>query len=481
MQHAASNAPDFLDAGLRRALRRSGLPPMGRGLAEQVLKSPVTWVGLALLVAEAVCAVLMYLQVVPDQHVPGGTMVGLGTDAIEMSARYAAITVIPLVLLFMLSDRFRPLHLWIWLITFGWGCFGATFLSMQANSWAAAHMAVQGDGDPAAAARTAVFVAPFVEESTKATILFWIAMLIRYRFVSRLSGIALAGLSASGFAFIENILYYGRAFRAASRTIGAEPEDFVQQLFIRRGVMTFFAHPLFTCMTGIGLAIALRTRSKTVRVVAPLIGFLAAALLHMLFNGMASSGMPEQMLLIPLAFIAWPMVIGVVVHAVRHGLAQQRLIRARLTDYQRMGWLRESDPRVISSAFTRLRMLWQAMWSGCLVPTWRTQRQLIELAYLRDSMVLGLVDHAGWIREKQLLLSVHEMRERALQEPLAKTSYPWQKKSGDVPQWSAPYPAPPYATPAGPAFAAAGPVGSFPPGSQVRTTSVNPAWGPPGS
>ena len=52
--------------------------------------------------------------------------------------------------------------------------------------------------------------------------------------------------------------------------------------------MTFFGHPLFTSMTGIGLAVALRSKSKIVRVVAPLAGYCAAAFLHMAFNATAS-------------------------------------------------------------------------------------------------------------------------------------------------------------------------------------------------
>ena len=50
--------------------------------------------------------------------------------------------------------------------------------------------------------------------------LFWLAILMRYQWVSRLSGIVLAGLSGAAFAFAENILYYGRAYRYAARTFG---------------------------------------------------------------------------------------------------------------------------------------------------------------------------------------------------------------------------------------------------------------------
>ena len=51
-----------------------------------------------------------------------------------------------------------------------------------------------------------------------------------------------------------------------------------------RGVWLAFGHPLFTTMTGIGVLVAVRTHSKVVRVLAPLVGYLAASLLHMAFN-----------------------------------------------------------------------------------------------------------------------------------------------------------------------------------------------------
>ena len=96
--------------------------------------------------------------------------------------------------------------------------------------------------------------------------LFWLVILMRYQWVSRLSGIVLARLSGAAFAFTENILYYGRVYRYAARTFGEVPPlEALQSLFMLRGVMTFFGHPLFTAMIGIGLAVAVRSKSKVVR------------------------------------------------------------------------------------------------------------------------------------------------------------------------------------------------------------------------
>ena len=89
--------------------------------------------------------------------------------------------------------------------------------------------------------------------------------------------LSLAGLSAIGFAFTENIIYYSRAIVYASSTINTgNAEDAVREIVWLRGFWTAFGHPLFTMMTGLGLLVALRTHSKVVRVLAPLIGFLLA-------------------------------------------------------------------------------------------------------------------------------------------------------------------------------------------------------------
>lgn len=440
------------------------------------------WLGLVMLLAEVAALVWLHNYTVPDRPVPGGTKLGIGTEAFVPATKMALITAIPLSLVFVWTDRFRPQRFWIWLITFGWGAGIATSVAMKANTWAAGAMMVRGDGDPMSAARAATFIAPFVEEAAKATVLFWLAILMRYRWVSRLSGIALAGIAATGFAFVENILYYGRTYRAAAVTTGAaSPEEALHDIFLMRGVFTFFGHPLFTCMTGIGLALAMRSRSKLVRILAPNGGFLVAAALHMMFNGTASTATSPDQLLVPYVFLAIPLVLGLVAMAITQLFKQKRLIGARLGDYVAMGWLEPEDPHFMSRLSSRLHALYQALWGGRFLATISMQRAMTELAYLRDAMGRGLVDDAGLIREKQLFFAIRRLRTRALVQPLPKTIYPrlpWTRHR-----------APAYAPAAYPGPAGLGgnlpapsvgriegtPLGS----SATQYSEVNPAWRPP--
>ena len=474
---------------LRRRRARSGLPVdpnPNEPLPKRLLKNPMTWLTAVLLLSYAILLVLLYRQVVPDQQTPSGTLPGIGTEAIPVALKYAAITAIPLSLVFLWADRFRPQRFWVWLMTFGWGACVATFVSAQVNTWAAGHLSIVGDGDPATGPRAAIYVAPFVEEAAKATVLFWLAILMRYRWVSRLSGIVLAGLSGAAFAFVENILYYGRVYRYAARTFGEVPPlEALQQLFMLRGVMTFFGHPLFTAMTGIGLAVALRSKSKVVRIVAPLAGYCAAAFLHMAFNATASLVEGRNLLFMYL-FVALPLVVGLIVFVIRQLLREGRLIRARLVDYVRVGWLPEGDPAALARLRTRLRALWHAVFLGpeVFLDTIALQRAATELAYLRDAMVRGLVDDAGLAREKILLQRVRELRGRAITQPEGRAAYPALPRRrrvavADYPQPSFPgpaglggyYPAPPPGVPA----SASAPLGQ----TATQYSEVDPDWKPP--
>jgi len=279
---------------------------------------------------------------------------------------------------------------------------------------------------------------------------------MRYRLVSRISLVTLAGLAGSGFAFVENIIYYGRLARVAQNTAGvADPTVLVQQLFVLRGVLTFFGHPLFTTFTALGLAVAIRHKSKIVRVVAPLAGYLTAAFAHMTFNTVASlipAGLLRQMLYIG----ALGVVFTVALMLIRTLLMQGRLIAIRLSDYVRMGWLPESDLRPLSRMRTRLRARWQGLWLGPsrAWATYSLQRAATELAYLRDAEVRGIIDAGGRYRERELLSRIAALRPRAVVQPAPRADYGVIRRALRRRRGAAQF-APPSGTPAMPAAAPA--------------------------
>jgi len=404
---------------LRRA---NNLPSRGRDprpLHKRILTSPWTWVTVAAVVLYATALFDIYQGLVKTVQVPGGEVPGLSNAALRQGASYAAPTLAFWVVVYLIADRFRPQRPLVWFLALGWGGCGAVWISANVNTWAAYLMAVTGSGDPASAARPAVFVAPFVEEAMKATVLFWLAILARYRLTSKASLITLGGLSAAGFAFTENILYYARTITYSSITIdvGDAKAAIAQQVLIR-GVLTAFGHPLFTMMTATGLAIAIRTRSKVVRILAPLAGYLLAAFLHMVFNSQATLQSISGFLTF-IFFVAFPIVLVAVIYAVWQEIAQSRLIRSRLTDYVRMGWLAERDPVVFSRLRTRFHALVVALTRGwtCWLATVRIQRAMTEMAFLRDAEARGIVDAAANLRAQDLLLTIRANRSVAVADP----------------------------------------------------------------
>ena len=119
---------------LRRAFARNGLPTEpnpAEPLPKQLLRRPLFWLSVVMVLVYATMLVLLYRQVVPDREVPGGLLPGLGTEAVPIAAKYAALTALPLSLLFLWADRFRPQRIWVWLMTIGWGGCVATFVSAQ--------------------------------------------------------------------------------------------------------------------------------------------------------------------------------------------------------------------------------------------------------------------------------------------------------------------------------------------------------------
>ncbi len=460
-----------LDDVALRERRANGLPvePTGpkQHWAKRILMSPSTWILLGATLIYAACLLWMYQTSIAETPVEGGVIPGLNASAIRRSAQLALPTLLVWVAVFLLVDRFRPMRPILWWLALGWGACVSTASSMVINTWAGQEMAIVGNGDPATGARTAVFVAPFVEEATKATILFLVAMALRYRLVSRLQGVALAGLSGAGFAFTENILYYSRAIVYSSTTIEAgDPEAALAEIVMLRGVKTAFGHPLFTVLAGIALVIALRSASKVVRILAPLAGFLLAALAHMVFNFLASTGMDPNVM----ALFGWLVVLSLVIHVVRQALAEGRRHRDRLADYVAMGWLPESAVVAFSRQRTRWRSLLNAVSHGWrpLMATFRLQRTMTELAHLRDSQLRGLVDATGHGRERELLDRARELWPIAVTDPSAQRFHlpTFPNPVGWLRRLRRRQPAPSPLT-------GAGPLGS------PQYSPVDPRWAPP--
>lgn len=395
-----------------------------------MIRSPLFWLTVILLPFYTYALLDQYWMLHPDREFEDGTLaLGLNNDALRQSAFWAMWTALAYVALFVWLDRFRPQRPLVWLLTFLWGACASTWVSIYVNSWAGEAMNTTSANSDMGS-RAAIFIAPFSEEASKATVLFLLIILFRAGIVSRLSIVTLAGLSAVGFAFVENIIYYGRAFVYATNTIEIEdPQAEMVEIVMLRGVYTSFGHPLFSMMTALGLAIALGARSKTVRVVAPLAGFVVASGGHMLFNGVASSGGADS--LKPQWFMALGLVAILILMLVLTVVAQAQLIRRRLGDYRRVGWLTDRDPIVFSGPFRRIKLHLAALFRGprkTWLPTAKFMRRITELAYVREGMTRGTIGAGGDDRAKEILHDLEELRPVALTETKGLALFPPRRR-----------------------------------------------------
>lgn len=221
----------------------------------------------------------------------------------------------------------------------------------------------------------AVIQAPLVEEGAKGfgvLLVFWFN---RKHFDGPVDGIVYAATVAAGFAFSENILYFGRTLVED----GIGPQFIV--IFIARGVFSPFAHLLFTSCTGYAIGKAAERGGAAAGLLGYVIGVIPAALLHALWNGglgLANNTIVYYLVVeVPIFFAAAGLVLGV--------RARERSItRARLGDYAQAGWFTPAEVHLLSTWSGRR----QAMrWAD--VQTDRRRKREAMTRFVRDATRLG--------------------------------------------------------------------------------------------
>ncbi|MGW4163221.1 PrsW family intramembrane metalloprotease [Streptomyces sp. NPDC004788] len=300
----------------------------------------------ALITALALCA-LVILALVREETGTTGFLVGLGL----------AVLPVPLLMsAFRWLDRVEPAPWKNLLFALAWGAFASTLVAIFANSFAVEWIS-SATADPGSADKLgATAVAPVVEETAKGAAVLLLFLFRRRDFTGPVDGLVYAGFTATGFAFTENILYLGNAFGEDQEFGSAGVGSVTIGTFFVRVIMSPFAHPLFTSLTGLGLGFAAlvpaTARARRTRLVLlPLAGLLLAMSMHALWNGSASFH--------PLAFVLVYGMFMVPVFALLTWLAiwsrqkELRTISGELPAYASAGWLAPDEPLALSSMRAR--------------------------------------------------------------------------------------------------------------------------------
>ncbi len=273
-----------------------------------------------------------------------------------------AMLAVPAVLMYMLVpliiDRYNPKPLFGLFAVFLWGALAGCGIAVVVNdTMQDVGLALGGPGAQGKAFAeffSATFSAPFVEEGMKGMALLGLLLFFRRNFDGVVDGVVFATFTALGFATFENITYYERSAltEGAGGLLGT---------FFLRGILSPWCHPVFTSMTGLGVGIARESSRTWVRLLAPVVGYGCAVLLHMTWNGaptLLASFSGDGAAFLGMYLLFWiPLVtifLIVVVFLVRR---EGRIIRQHLQDEMYMGNLTPQEINLICSPFGRLTTL----------------------------------------------------------------------------------------------------------------------------
>ncbi|MCI4062988.1 PrsW family intramembrane metalloprotease [Micromonospora sp. R77] len=336
----------------------------------------------------------------------------LGAEALLIGVIAAILPVPVLVACFLWLDRYEPEPLKYLIFCFAWGAFVSTAISLKVNEFFAGQFKDWG----LPSALTAVLVAPFIEELTKALGPILLLVFRRREWSGITDGLVYCGLSAVGFAMVENILYLGGyGYRVGVEEYGpATGARQVIAIFIVRILLFGFAHPLFTSMTGVGLGVSARAADRRLRVLAPIAGLLLAMMLHGTWNLLPSLAAATGQPLIALygyIGVMVPIFFGMVGLAIWLRAWEGRLTERTLPDYVRAGWLTPPEVAALGSLGRRhAARTWarRVAGDGGLKAMRGYQFAATRLALLRDGMRRGLdrkqADRDRTAREERELL-----------------------------------------------------------------------------
>ena len=303
-------------------------------------------------------------------------------------------------------DRYESEPLWMLATAFFWGALVAVFIAFVFNTASSVMVAVVTESQATGEAFGAVVSAPIVEESAKAIILFIFFFAKRDEFDGVVDGIVYAAMVGLGFAMTENIQYYGRA--AFSEGPG------LTGVFILRGTLAPFSHPLFTSLTGIGLGLARQSRNTFVKLILPVMGFVMAIALHSTWNGsiviFGGAGFLVTYVLIMVP--AFAIILVIVILALRR---EGQIVRQFLVADVHGGVFTVDEYNRLCTITGRMGANFSALTRGGW-GHWRASRQFhqtaSELAFHRSRIARGISSADAQQREAAYQMALRDLLQR---------------------------------------------------------------------
>jgi RsiW-degrading membrane proteinase PrsW (M82 family) len=342
---------------------------------------------IAVLLVLAILAAIVLLAEGAEH--PVGLLLAVPLSALSMAAVLAC---------YFWLDRWEPEPSRLLLLAFLWGASVAIVISLVLEL---ATSEVLGSGV------TLTLVGPAIEEAAKGA--FLLVMLTGWRrreFDGLVDGLVYAGVTAAGFAFIEDIGYVAQSFGHGTETTVAT--------VVLRLVLAPFAHPLFTSMTGIGVGLAISRPNSRTRWLLPVIGYLLAVALHALWNSSLTFGLGGY--LVVYVVIMVPVFIGVVLLARRHRRREQDVVNRQLPAMVYFRWITAAEAGWLASIAARrawLRSVTERSGRSGAQALRDFQLAATELAFLRDRVERGVGPKDAYYLHAELVQALKITRARA--------------------------------------------------------------------
>ncbi len=323
-------------------------------------------------------------------------VIALGAGLVAVSTVLALVPLSVVVLTAVWIDAWEPEPWAAKAFAFLWGAAAAVTIALLFDIGQRVLTPI-----PESSILSAVVRAPVVEESAKGLALLILVFAARRTFDGPVDGIVYAAFIAGGFAFVENIQYFGIALHdGAVETVA---------VFVLRALFAPFAHVLFTSCTGLALGLVARRRGTGRLLVAFVVGLAGAIVLHAVWNFAGYVGFWGVYV-----FFEFPVFVAAVVTVVLLRVREQHLTRDRLAEYGRAGWFTPDEVLLLGTRVGRRRIRSWARAKGGDAPAivHSMVRDATRLAMDRQRMATGGADPDTTAEEAALLAEVSASRRR---------------------------------------------------------------------
>jgi len=350
----------------------------------------------------------------------GSVASGDGVLPFLVALPLALLPVPLLVALVLFLDRLEPEPRAALVFAFAWGAGIAALAALVVNTAGLVYVTQPDLGSGTGEYVSATFGAPVVEETMKGLVLAGLLWRRRAELDGPTDGVIYAAMVGLGFATIENVGYYINALVTPDRGGIA----LLGYTFVLRGVASPLLHPIFTSMTGLGVAYAASRRGAGWRPVAA--GWLAAVLLHGIWNGLSAYGAAG---LVTAYLIMACVLAGIVAVLVADRRRVVGLIRHYLPAYAATGLVTGDDIAMLASLRARRRARTWARTAGGLPAAAAMgdyQLAATELALLRAKAASGTVGAETFAaRQHDLLALMHAARRSLARRQAGPAPVPW--------------------------------------------------------